>query len=80
MKRIKATDLCRGPVLATVPSQFLVEMTKLILKGLRIWVALQLSGRGVGYAHPEQRRRGSEGRSAASTLCFVSSIFLSQIE
>ena len=55
-------------------------MTKLLFKVLRIGVVIALAhivahnfpGRSVGYAHPELRRRGDEGRSAASTLRFVS--------
>jgi hypothetical protein len=35
-------------------------------------VAHHFPGRSVGYAHPELRRRGDEGRSTASTLRFVS--------
>ena len=55
-------------------------MTKLVFKVLLIavvialahTVALHFPGRSVGYAHPELRRRGAEGRSTASTLRFVS--------
>jgi hypothetical protein len=55
-------------------------MTKLIFKVLLVGVVVGLShtvahdfpGRSEGYAHPEQCRRGDEGRSTASTLRFVS--------
>lgn len=55
-------------------------MTKLIFKVLVIGVvgifahtvAHNFPERSVGYAHPELRRRGNEGRSTASTLRFVS--------
>ena len=63
MKRIKVTDRCRGPALANVPAGLAVAI------GLAHMVAHEFPGGSVGYAHPELRRRGSEGRSAASTLC-----------
>lgn len=55
-------------------------MTKLLFRILRTGVVLVLAhtvahnipGRSVGYAHPELRRRGAEGRSTASTLRFIS--------
>ena len=55
-------------------------MTKLVFKLLRAGVVIVLAhivahnipGGSVGYAHPEPRRRGAEGRSTASTLRFVS--------
>ena len=55
-------------------------MTELTFKVLLIGVVITLAhtdahnfpGRSVGYAHPELRRRGAEGRSTASTLRFVS--------
>ena len=55
-------------------------MTKLVFKVLRTGVVIALAhivahnfpGWSVGYAHPELRRRGVEGRSTASTLRFVS--------
>jgi len=55
-------------------------MTKLTFKVLLLGVVIVFAhtvahnfpGRSVGYAHPELRRRGDEGRSAASTLRFVS--------
>jgi hypothetical protein len=55
-------------------------MTKLVFQGLLSGLVIVLAhtvahnfpGRSVGYAHPEQRRRGAEGRSTASTLRFVS--------
>jgi len=55
-------------------------MTKLVFKLLRIGAVIALAhplahilpGGSVGYAHPELRRRGAEGRSAASTHRFVS--------
>ena len=55
-------------------------MTKLVFKVLRTGVVIALAhivahnfpGVSVGYAHPELRRRGVEGRSTASTLRFVS--------
>src|ERR1043165_3542899 len=55
-------------------------MTKFVFKLLRTGVVLAIAhivahnfpGGSVGYAHPELRRRGAEGRSTASTLRFVS--------
>jgi hypothetical protein len=55
-------------------------MTKFVFKVLRIGVVIALAhtvahnfpGGSVGYAHPELRRRGVQGRSTASTLRFVS--------
>ncbi len=55
-------------------------MTKLLLKVLRTWVVIAVAhtvapnfpGGSVGYAHPELRRRGDQGRFTASTLRFVS--------
>ena len=55
-------------------------MTKLSCRVFLIGVVLALAhsvahncpGRSVGYAHPELRRRGIEGRITASTLRFVS--------
>ena len=55
-------------------------MTKFVFKILRILVVIALAhtvahnfpGGSVGYAHPELRRRGDQGRSTASTLRFVS--------
>lgn len=55
-------------------------MTKFVFKVLRIGVVIALAhtvahnfpGGSVGYAHPELRRRGDQGRSTASALRFVS--------
>lgn len=55
-------------------------MTELIFKVLRIGVVIAFAltmapnfpGRSVGYAHPELRRRGDQGRFTASTLRVVS--------
>jgi len=55
-------------------------MTKLVFKVLLLGVVIALAhtvahnfpGGSVGYAHPERRRRGDQGRSTASTLRFVS--------
>ena len=55
-------------------------MIKLVFKVLLIGVVVALAhplahnfpGGSVGYAHPDLRRRGDEGRSTASTLRYVS--------
>jgi len=55
-------------------------MTELFFKVLVIGIVIGLAhtgahnfpGGSVGYAHPELRRRGAEGRSTASTLRFIS--------